>query len=89
MKLSKEMRDEIVKKIIEAVNPKKIILFGSYAYGEPTQFSDIDLLIVEEKVESKINEKMAIKKSLLIYPIWKEIRGRCWAFFKMERRFLI
>jgi predicted nucleotidyltransferase len=26
---------------------EKIILFGSYAYGKPTQDSDIDMLIVK------------------------------------------
>ena len=26
--------------------PEKIILFGSYAYGEPTEDSDVDLLVV-------------------------------------------
>ena len=27
-------------------NPEKIILFGSYAYGSPTEDSDVDLLVV-------------------------------------------
>lgn len=26
--------------------PKRIILFGSYAYGKPTEDSDVDLLVV-------------------------------------------
>jgi uncharacterized protein len=73
MRLSKELREEIVKKIIEAVKPKKIILFGSYAYGEPTKYSDIDLLIVEENVESKIKEKIKIRKSLENIKISKDI----------------
>jgi predicted nucleotidyltransferase len=30
------------------VVPEKIILFGSYAYGNPTEDSDIDLLIIKE-----------------------------------------
>ena len=39
---------EIVEKIKEGHKPEKIILFGSYAYGHPTEDSDIDLLIVKE-----------------------------------------
>jgi predicted nucleotidyltransferase len=35
------------KRIEEQYRPKKIILFGSYAYGEPTQDSDVDLLIIK------------------------------------------
>ena len=33
--------------VIEIVNPDKIVLFGSYAYGEPSDKSDIDLLVIK------------------------------------------
>jgi predicted nucleotidyltransferase len=31
---------------LKPLNPDKIILFGSYAYGTPTEDSDIDLYVV-------------------------------------------
>lgn len=34
--------------IAETVKPRQIILFGSYAYGNPTQKSDVDLMVVME-----------------------------------------
>lgn len=34
------------EEVVEKFRPEKIILFGSYAYGEPTLDSDIDLLVV-------------------------------------------
>jgi len=37
-----------IQKIVDDLNPEKIILFGSYAYGKPTPNSDVDLLIVLE-----------------------------------------
>ena len=37
-----ETREQIVK----VLNPDKIILFGSYAYGNPTEDSDVDLLVI-------------------------------------------
>lgn len=37
--------DSIVKPL-ESLNPAKIILFGSYAYGTPRKDSDIDLLVI-------------------------------------------
>ena len=37
-----------IKSIISEINPLKIILFGSYAYGTPTPDSDVDLLVVME-----------------------------------------
>lgn len=38
--------NEIMHRLVEAFNPEKVFLFGSYAYGEPTRDSDIDLLVV-------------------------------------------
>ena len=35
-----------VERIAKTLNPVKIILFGSYAYGTPTPDSDVDLLVI-------------------------------------------
>jgi predicted nucleotidyltransferase len=45
-KVDDEFLKEVVKRIVDTVNPLKIILFGSYAYGEPKRGSDIDILVV-------------------------------------------
>jgi predicted nucleotidyltransferase len=37
---------EIVKRIVAGYAPQKIILFGSYAYGQPDEDSDLDFLVV-------------------------------------------
>jgi len=42
----KEVLEQIVKRLEEGLHPEQIILFGSYAYGEPTEGSDIDLLVI-------------------------------------------
>ncbi len=34
------------RQIAEKFDPDKIILFGSYAYGQPHEWSDVDLLVV-------------------------------------------
>ena len=34
------------RQIAERFRPEKIILFGSYAYGEPHKDSDVDILVV-------------------------------------------
>jgi uncharacterized protein len=36
----------IAGQIAEQFKPSKIYLFGSYAYGQPTQESDLDFLVV-------------------------------------------
>lgn len=36
----------LCRRIAEEFKPEKIILFGSHAYGKPTEKSDVDLLVV-------------------------------------------
>jgi predicted nucleotidyltransferase len=38
--------DEMVKRIVQAVHPQRIILFGSAARGEMGPHSDLDVLVV-------------------------------------------
>jgi uncharacterized protein len=42
---------EIVRRLVAEYAPQKIILFGSYAYGQPDEDSDIDLLIIKATEE--------------------------------------
>ncbi|MEW5766294.1 MAG: nucleotidyltransferase domain-containing protein [bacterium] len=51
-KITSELIDYIVAKIIREIQPEKIILFGSYARGDFNQDSDIDLFIIKESKES-------------------------------------
>lgn len=44
--LPAELLEEIVKRLVNGLHPEEIILFGSHAYGEPIESSDIDLLVV-------------------------------------------
>ena len=37
----------VVQRIVDGYAPDRIILFGSYAYGTPTEDSDLDLLVVK------------------------------------------
>ena len=47
MKLPNELRDQRVE-ALTPLYPDKVILFGSYAWGEPTADSDIDLYVVTQ-----------------------------------------
>lgn len=49
---------------IKSTNPLKIVLFGSYAYGKPTQNSDIDLLVVT-KTDKSFHERIQQLRPLL------------------------
>lgn len=48
--MTKEIADKIVKqmtdRLVAEFDPDQVILFGSYAWGTPTEESDIDLYVV-------------------------------------------
>lgn len=62
---------EITKRVVDNYHPDKIILFGSYAYGNPTKDSDIDLLIVKDDDLPKIERNRKVRKYLrdLLIPV--------------------
>jgi uncharacterized protein len=38
--------EKVLREIVGRFHPQKVILFGSYAYGQPHEWSDLDLLAV-------------------------------------------
>ena len=61
-----KIKGEIVERL-KPVDPDKIILFGSYAYGTPNEESDIDLFLLKDDLrinETREYERKA-KKSLI------------------------
>ncbi len=55
----------IAKHIAEKFNPEQIILFGSHAYGKPSAWSDVDLLVVMDTPKGEEFEKsLEIRESL-------------------------
>jgi predicted nucleotidyltransferase len=74
MKLLRTTRYKEIKalsgQIAREFQPRKIILFGSHAYGKPTWDSDVDLLVVMPfrgrpnrqavKIRSRINTAVAL-----------------------------
>ena len=54
----------IAQHIAKRFNPEKIILFGSHAYGKPTAWSDVDLLVVMDTPKGELETSLEIRKSL-------------------------
>lgn len=59
---SDEQIDKLVDRIVEFYQPEKIILFGSYALGNATENSDLDLLLIKETNEPAMNRAEGIHK---------------------------
>ncbi len=51
-KITPELVNYVVEKIIREIQPEKIILFGSYARGDFNQDSDLDMFIIKDSKES-------------------------------------
>ncbi len=45
-----KIKPEIISRL-KPLSPDKIILFGSYAYGTPTEDSDIDLFLLKDNLK--------------------------------------
>ncbi|MBI4708329.1 MAG: nucleotidyltransferase domain-containing protein [Candidatus Omnitrophica bacterium] len=81
---------EIVNRIKNNYSLEKIILFGSYAYGQPKEDSDLDLLVVVKKSDLPRHKRAReirkhlwgltdTPKDILVYTEdeiedWKEVR---------------
>jgi len=87
-KVDEKLLQEVVKRIVDAVNPLKIILFGSWAYGKPKKSSDLDILVVMDdtissrrKIASDIYEALCgilIPKDIVVVTLkdieeWKNV----------------
>jgi predicted nucleotidyltransferase len=59
------MIDEVVRRVTSVVHAQRIILFGSAATGQMTRDSDIDLLILENRVADRRNEWLRVQDALL------------------------
>lgn len=65
-KNKKEIIAEIVDKIKARFLLQKIILFGSYVWGVPTEDSDIDLFLIMESTLRRDERALQIRK---VFPI--------------------
>jgi predicted nucleotidyltransferase len=64
MKLNREILDEIKRRVHEQEPGAKIILYGSYARGDATEESDIDLLILLNRFPVTYDEIRTISDPL-------------------------
>lgn len=64
---------EMIQRIVDAVDPVKIILFGSYAYGTPHPESDVDILVIQDTSLPRHKRPAAIHRALAGLLIPKDI----------------
>jgi predicted nucleotidyltransferase len=60
--VTKGALNEIIRRIVGGLRPEKIILFGSYGYGSPTNDSDVDLLVIMETSDRPADRYLAVSR---------------------------
>ena len=66
-----KLKPEIVE-ALKHLNPDKIILFGSYAYGTPTEDSDIDLFLLKDDLKKENIRKYKLELQKALFGIQKK-----------------
>lgn len=57
--------DEIVRRMVAALQPEMIYLYGSHAYGQPHKDSDVDLrIVVRESARSPRESAIEVYRAL-------------------------
>ncbi len=69
MKINAKIKD-LCRQIVENFQPEKIILFGSYAYGKPTEDSDVDLLVVMPYEGNELEQMAKVRRRIKsVFPL--------------------
>ena len=55
---------EAVERVVTAARPSKIILFGSFARGDPDEGSDLDLLVIEPELVDRYEEMIRLRDAI-------------------------
>ncbi len=62
--ITPEQIESAVHAIVDAANPERIVLFGSYARGDATDDSDLDLLVIEREVKDRAKEMVRLRRAV-------------------------
>lgn len=74
--LTTETLFSVVQRLIDTLDPHKILLFGSYARGNPTPDSDLDLLIIMDTQADSVERVLAVSRLLRPRPFPVDILVR-------------
>lgn len=73
--------EEITRRIVAELQPEEIILFGSYAWGTPHKYSDLDLFIIVsdspsfDRVEWGVRAGRSLDGLMVDVDIWVTTRS--------------
>lgn len=59
-KIDESVLRQMVQRIVAAVSPSRVILFGSLAHGEADSGSDLDIMVVKPDVSDRYAEMLKL-----------------------------
>jgi uncharacterized protein len=62
--VSRQAIQDYVDAVVREFRPERVVLFGSYAYGEPSADSDVDLLVVMPYRGNSLGQAFKIRNRL-------------------------
>lgn len=65
MTLKDQQIKKVVDKIVDELKPEKVIVFGSHAWGQPNEDSDLDLLIVKQTKQTWLERQRELNMLLV------------------------
>jgi predicted nucleotidyltransferase len=64
---------EMTRRIVEGFGPQRVVLFGSQVRGRARPDSDVDLLVIFERLDDRRATRIAIRQVLSDLPIDKDL----------------
>ena len=77
---------QFINLVAEVADPDKIILFGSYAYGNPDEKSDLDLLVIKNGKDFSRDEHAELSTAVYLKRKQHNLRTRYDVFFQSEHQ---
>jgi predicted nucleotidyltransferase len=72
--VNNKMIQDIISRLVKVYDPQAIYLFGSYAWGHPDEDSDLDFLIIVDKLEDRYKALIAGHRELSDLTIPKDLK---------------
>jgi predicted nucleotidyltransferase len=62
--IDEQTLQEIVRRVVTVARPSRLILFGSYGRGDADAGSDLDILVIQPKVDNQYEEMIRLHRIL-------------------------
>ena len=77
---------QLVYLVAEVADPDRIILFGSYAYGNPNEKSDLDLLVIKNGKDLSRDEHAELSVAVYDRRKQNQIKTKYDVFFRTDQQ---